>query len=65
MTNHLLEMLLGTMSVHIVRLVFVFIARLRFPLGLTIVEVLYNRYGTDLVKNVRKLTTNTTNCNLI
>ena len=64
MTNYLLEMLLGTMSVHIVVLVFIFIARLRFPSGLSIVEVLCNRYGTNLVKNVRKLTTITTNCNL-
>ena len=57
-------MLLGTMIVHIVALVFIFIARLRFPLGLSTVEVLPNRYGTDLLKNVRKLTTITTNYNL-
>ena len=34
---------------------FIFIARLRFPSGLSIVEVLRIRYGTDLVKNIRKL----------
>ena len=48
-------MSLGTMSVCVVALVFIFIARLRFPPGLSIVEMLRNRYGTDLVKNVRKL----------
>ena len=36
-------------------LVFIFIARLKFASGLSIVEVLHNRYGTNLVKNVRKL----------
>ena len=39
----------------VIVLLFIFIARLRFPSGLSIVEVLCNRYGTDLVKNVRKL----------
>ena len=48
-------MSLGTMSVRVVALVFIFIARLRFPSGLSIAEVLRNRYGTDVVKNVRKL----------
>ena len=48
-------MSLGTMNVRVIALVFIFIARLRFPSGLSIVEVLRNRYGTDLVKNVRKL----------
>ena len=45
-------MSLGPMSIGIVALGF-FIARLRFPCGLFIVEVLRNRY-VDLVKNVRK-----------
>ena len=44
----------GTASVYVIALVFIFIARLRFPSGLSIVEVLRNRYGTNLVKNVRK-----------
>ena len=48
-------MSLGTVSVRVVSLVFIFITRLRFPSGLSIVEVLRKRYGTDLVKNVRKL----------
>ena len=43
------------MNVRVIVLVFISIARLRFPSGLSIVEVLRNRYGTDLVKNVRKL----------
>ena len=43
----------GTASVCVVALVFIFIARRRFPSGLSIVEVLRNRYGTNLVKNVR------------
>ena len=48
-------MSLGTISVRVIALVFIFIARLRFPSGLSIFEVLHNRYPTDLVKNVRKL----------
>ena len=48
-------MSLGTASVRVIVLVFIFIARRRFPSGLSIVEVLCNRYGTNLVKNVRKL----------
>ena len=48
-------MSLGTMSVRVVALVLMFIARLRFPPGFSKVEALRNRYGTDLVKNVRKL----------
>ena len=55
MTDYWLEMSLGTISVRVVVLVFIFIARLRFPLGLSIVEVLRNRYSTNLVRNVRKL----------
>ena len=55
-------MLLGTINVGVIGLVFIFIARLRFPSGTSIVEVLRNRYGTDLVKmleNWRKLTAST------
>ena len=48
-------MSLGPISVRVVALVFVFIARVRFPSGMSIVKVLRNRYGLDLVKNVRKL----------
>ena len=57
MTVYRLEMHLGTMSVRIVALVFMFISRLIFSSGLPIVKVLRKRYGTDLVKNVRKLET--------
>ena len=48
-------MSLGPISVRVVALVFLFIARVRFPSGMSIVKVLRNRYGLDLVKNVRKL----------
>ena len=48
-------MSLGTMSVHIVMLVFIFISRLRFTSTLSIVEVLPNKYGNGLVKDVREL----------
>ena len=51
-------MLLGIMSIRIVALVITFIARLRFPSALSMAEVLPNRYGSDLVKNVRKLEKN-------
>lgn len=50
-----MEMSLGTMSVLVVALVFIFITRLRLPLGLSIIEVLRNTCGTDLTKNVRKM----------
>ena len=43
------------MSVGVVALIFIFIARLRFPSDLPMVQVLHNRYDIDLVKNVRKL----------
>ena len=39
----------------LIALVFIFVSRLRFPSGLSIVEVLRNIYGTVLDKNVRKL----------
>ena len=42
-------------SVRVVALIFMFIARLRFPSGLLMVQVLRNRYDIDVVKNVRKL----------
>ena len=48
-------MSLGTTGVCDIVLVFTCIARTRFSSGLSIVEVLSNRYGTYLVKNVRKL----------
>ena len=48
-------MSLGPISVRVVALVFLFIARVRFPSGMSIVKVLRNRHGLDLVKNVRKL----------
>ena len=46
---------MGTVSVRVVALGFIFVVRLRFPSGLSIVDVLRNRYGTDLVKYVRQL----------
>ena len=48
-------MSLEAISVRVIALVFLFIARVRFPSGMSIVKVLHNRYGLDLVKNVRKL----------
>ena len=51
-------MSLKTMSVCVAALAFIFIARLRFPAGFSVVEVLRNRYGCDLVKNVGKLEKN-------
>ena len=51
-------MSLKTMSVCVAALAFIFIARLIFPAGFSIVEVLRNRYGCDLVKNVGKLEKN-------
>ena len=53
--NYWLEMSLGTLSVCIVALVFIFTSRLRFASSSSIVEMLHNRYCNDLVKNVRKL----------
>ena len=50
-----MEMSLGTLSVRIVALVFIFTSRLRFASGLSIVEMLRNKYGNGFVKNVRKL----------
>ena len=46
-----MEISLGTMSFHIVALVF----RVRFASSLSIVKVLRNGYGNGLVKDVRKL----------
>ena len=48
-------MSLGTASVCVIVLVFIFIGRQRLPTGLSILQLLRNRYGTDLVKNIRKL----------
>ena len=48
-------MSLRTMSVLVVALVFIFITRLRFPSGLSIIEVLRNTCGNDQTKNVRKM----------
>ena len=42
-------------SIWIVALVFMFIARLRFPLGVSIVDFFRNRFGIDIVKDIRKL----------
>ena len=43
------------MNVRVIALVFIFIARLRFPSSFSMVEVLHNRSGTDLLKSVRRL----------
>ena len=58
---------LETASVRVIALVFMFIARLRFLSFSSIVEVLSNIYGTNPVKNVRKLEKfikNTVSCTL-
>ena len=46
-------MLLETMSVHVNVQVLIFITRLKFPSGLSIIEVLRNRYGPNLVKMLK------------
>ena len=48
-------MSLGTLSVRIVALVFIFTSRLRFASGLSIYDMLRNKYGNGFVKSVRKL----------
>ena len=48
-------MSLGTVTIRVVALVFIFVARTRFPVKYSIVNVLHKRYGKILVKNGRKL----------
>ena len=47
-------MSLGTVTLRVITLVFMFVARARFPVKHSIVNVLQERYGKILVKNVRK-----------
>ena len=44
----------GTLALQVIALVFMFFARIRFPVNHSIVNVLWKRYGKNLVKNVRK-----------
>ena len=47
-------MLLGTVTLQVIALVFMFVARTRFPVKHFTVNVLQKRYGKILVKNGRK-----------
>ena len=47
-------MSLGTVTLRVTALVFMVVARTRFPVKHSIVNVLRKRYGKILVKNVRK-----------
>ena len=47
-------MSLGTVTLWVLVLAFMFVARTRFPVKHSIVNVLLNRYGKILAKNVRK-----------
>ena len=47
-------MLLGKVALRVIALVFMFVARTRFPVKHFIVNVLRKRYGKILVENVRK-----------
>ena len=47
-------MSLETVTIQVITLVFMFVARTRFPVKFSIVNVLWKRYGKILVKNVRK-----------
>ena len=57
------------MNVRIVAVVFIFIARLKLPSSVSVIEVLRKRYGTDFVNNVIKLVNTAMSfqsfCNLI
>ena len=44
----------GTVTLRVMALVFMFVARTRLPVKHSIVNVLRKRYGKILVKNVRK-----------
>ena len=47
-------MSLGTVTLWVIALVFMFVARTRFPVKHSIVNVLWKHYHKILVKNVRK-----------
>ena len=48
-------MAFGSTALRIATLVFLFIARIRFPASYSLIGVLRKRYGRDLVKEVRTL----------
>ena len=48
-------MAFGSTALRIATLVFLFIARIRFPASESLIGVLRKRYGRDLVKEVRTL----------
>ena len=50
-------MAFGSTALRIATLVFLFIARIRFPASYSLIGVLRKRYGRDLVKEVRTLET--------
>ena len=50
-----LIMAFGSTALRIATLVFLFIARIRFPASYSLIGVLRKRYGRDLVKEVRTL----------
>ena len=45
----------GSTALRIATSVFLFIARIRFPVSFSLIDVLRKRYGRDLVKEVRTL----------
>ena len=47
-------MSLGTVTLRVIALAFMFVARTRFPVKHSIVNVLPKCYGKILVKNIRK-----------
>ena len=48
----MLNMAFGSTALRIATLVFLFIARIRFPASESLIGVLRKRYGRDLVKEV-------------
>ena len=48
-------MAFGSTALRITTLLFLFIARIRFPALYSLIDVLRKRYGRDLVKKVRTL----------
>ena len=47
-------MSLGTVRLQVIALAFMFVARTKFPVKHSIVNVLWKRYGKILVKNFRR-----------
>ena len=50
-----LNMAFGSTALRIATLVFLFIARIRFPASDSLIGILKKKYGCDLVKEVRTL----------